>query len=154
MPHTGSVAMVLSECAAIRHRAAVHFPCAGQRSGSAKVLWVRLGARRSILRREGCFRQRSCRPFAIPGPMSSDSMVTAAPSAWRTMETALQGLSTTVLVVAVLTAILVIVSLLSILRGNVDLSFLLAIAVFLALRDVLAFSRGAMDRMRQLGELV
>jgi len=58
------------------------------------------------------------------------------------------------LVVAVLTAILVIVSLLSILRGNVDLSFLLAIAVFLALRDVLAFSRGAMDRMRQLSELV
>ncbi len=86
--------------------------------------------------------------------MSSDSMVTAAPSAWRTMETALRRLSTTVLVVAVLTAILVIVSLLSILRGNVDLSFLLAIAVFLALRDVLAFSRGAMDRMRQLSELV
>src|SRR5205823_12625608 len=68
--------------------------------------------------------------------------------------TALRRLSTTVLVVAVLTAILVIVSLLSILRGNVDLSFLLAIAVFLALRDVLAFSRGAMDRMRQLSELV
>jgi len=89
-----------------------------------------------------------------PGPMSSDSMVTAAPSAWRTMETALRRLSTTVLVVAVLTAILVIVSLLSILRGNVDLSFLLAIAVFLALRDVLAFSRGAMDRMRRLSELV
>ena len=89
-----------------------------------------------------------------PGPMSSDSMVAAVPSAWRTMETALRGLSTTVLVVAVLTAILVIVSLLSILRGNVDLSFLLAIAVFLALRDVLAFSRGAMDRMRQLSELV
>src|SRR5438046_3666340 len=89
-----------------------------------------------------------------PGPMASDSIVTAAPSAWRTMETALRGLSTTVLVVAVLTAILVIVSLLSILRGNVDLSFLLAIAVFLDMRNVLAFSRGAMDRMRQLGELV
>src|SRR5438477_597942 len=55
-----------------------------------------------------------------PGPMSSDSMVTAAPSAWRTMETALRGLSTTVLVVAVLTGILVIVRLLSILRGIRD----------------------------------
>src|SRR5438046_9474947 len=89
-----------------------------------------------------------------PGPMSSDSMVTAAPSAWRTMETALRGLSTTVLVVAVLTAILVIVRLLSILRGKVDLSFLHAIPVFLAPRDVLPLSRGPLGRLRQLSELV
>src|SRR5207302_2934133 len=36
--------------------------------GSAKDLWARLGSRRSMLRREGYFRQRSCRPFAIPVP--------------------------------------------------------------------------------------
>jgi hypothetical protein len=86
--------------------------------------------------------------------MSTDSMATSAPSAWLTMENAMARLSTDVTIVALLTAILVALSLLSILRGTVDLGFLLAIAVLLALRSVRDFCRGAMERMRQLSQLV
>lgn len=83
-----------------------------------------------------------------------ESMVSTAPSAWLTMENALARLSNDVVMVTALTAVLVVVSLVSILRGTIDLGFLLAIAVLLALRDLRHFCRGAMERMRQLGELV
>ena len=83
------------------------------------------------------------------------SMVSSAPSAWLTMENAMARLSTDVTIVSVLTALLVVVSLVSLLRtGTVDLSFLLAIAVLLALRDIRLFCRGAQDRLRQLSDLV
>jgi len=82
------------------------------------------------------------------------SMVSSAPSAWLTMENAITRLSTDVTVVAVLTAVLVVVSLASVLRsGTVDLGFLLAIAVLLALRDIRLFCRGAKERLRQLSDL-
>jgi hypothetical protein len=51
--------------------------------------------------------------------------------------------------------ILVVVSLLSWFRtGVLDLGFILAIAVLIALRDLDAFCRGAMERMRQLSQMV
>jgi hypothetical protein len=81
-------------------------------------------------------------------------MVTSVPSAWLTMEDAMARLSKDVTIVAILAAVLVVVSLAAIVRGTVDLGFLLAIAVFLALRDVRAFCRGAMERMRALSALV
>lgn len=83
------------------------------------------------------------------------SMVSTVPSAWLTMENALARLATDFTMVAVLTGLLVVASFVSFIRtGALDLGFLAAIAVLLALRDLRAFCRGAMERMRQLGQLV
>jgi len=38
--------------------------------------------------------------------------------------------------------------------GVLDLGFVLALAVLIALRDIDAFCRGAMERMRQLSQMV
>jgi len=84
-----------------------------------------------------------------------DSMVSTAPSAWLTMENALDRLTRDFTILTVLVLILVVVSLLSWFRtGVLDLGFLLALAVLIALRDIGAFCRGAMERMRQLSQMV
>ncbi len=84
-----------------------------------------------------------------------DSMVSTAPSAWLTMENALDRLTRDFTILTVLVLILVAVSLLSWFRtGVLDLGFVLALAVLIALRDIGAFCRGAMDRMRRLSQMV
>ena len=84
-----------------------------------------------------------------------DSMVSTAPSAWLTMENALVRLTRDFTILTVLTLVLVGVSLLSWFRtGVLDLGFVLAIAVLIALRDLDSFCRGAMERMRQLSQMV
>jgi len=84
-----------------------------------------------------------------------DSMVSTAPSAWLTMENALVRLTRDFTILTVLVLILVVVSLLSFVRSGVlDLGFVLAIAVLVALRDLGAFCRGAMERLRQLSLMV
>ncbi len=84
-----------------------------------------------------------------------DSMVSTAPSAWLTMENALVRLTRDFTILTVLVLILVVVSLLSFVRSGVlDLGFVLAIAVLVALRDLGAFCRGAMERLRQLSQMV
>ena len=84
-----------------------------------------------------------------------DSMVSTAPSAWLTMENALVRLTRDFTILTVLTLVLVVVSLLSWFRtGVLDLGFVLAIAVLIALRDLDSFCRGAMERMRQLSQMV
>jgi len=84
-----------------------------------------------------------------------DSMVSAVPSAWLTMENALVRLARDFTILAILTLVLVVVSLLSWFRtGVLDLGFVLAIAVLVALRDLDSFCRGAMERMRQLSQMV
>jgi len=84
-----------------------------------------------------------------------DSMVSTAPSAWLTMENALVRLTRDFTILTILALILVVVSLLSWFRtGVLDLGFILAIAVLIALRDLGAFCRGAMERMRQLSQMV
>ena len=84
-----------------------------------------------------------------------DSMVSTAPSAWLTMENALVRLTRDFTILTVLVFILVVVSLLSFVRSGVlDLGFVLAIAVLVALRDLGAFCRGAMERLRQLSQMV
>jgi len=76
-------------------------------------------------------------------------MVSTAPSAWLTMENALVRLTRDFTILTVLTLVLVVVSLLSWFRtGVLDLGFVLAIAVLIALRDLDSFCRGAMERMR------
>ncbi len=84
-----------------------------------------------------------------------DSMVSTAPSAWLTMENALVRLTRDFTILTVLVLILVVVSLLSFVRSGVlDLGFVLAIAVLVALRDLGAFCRGAMERLRPLSQMV
>ncbi|TMA04237.1 MAG: hypothetical protein E6J93_08010 [Methanobacteriota archaeon] len=84
-----------------------------------------------------------------------DSMVSTAPSAWLTMENALVRLTRDFTILTVLVLILVVVSLLSFVRSGVlDLGFVLAIVVLVALRDLGAFCRGAMERLRQLSQMV
>src|SRR6266705_1492670 len=84
-----------------------------------------------------------------------DSMVSTAPSAWLAMENALDRLTRDFTILTVLVLILVAVSLLSWFRtGVLDLGFVLALAVLIALRDIGAFCRGAMERMRQLSQMV
>ena len=84
-----------------------------------------------------------------------DSMVSTAPSAWLTMENALVRLTRDFTILTVLVLILVVVSLLSFVRSGVlDLGFVLAIVVLVALRDLGALCRGAMERLRQLSQMV
>jgi hypothetical protein len=84
-----------------------------------------------------------------------DSMVSAVPSAWLTMENALVRLARDFTILTILTLVLVVVSLLSWFRtGVLDLGFVLAIAVLIALRDLASFCRGAMERIRQLSQMV
>ena len=84
-----------------------------------------------------------------------DSMVSTAPSAWLAMENALDRLTRDFTILTVLVLILVVVSLLSWFRtGVLDLGFVLALAVLIALRDIGAFCRGATERMRQLSQMV
>jgi len=84
-----------------------------------------------------------------------DSMVSTVPSAWLTMESALARLARDFTILTILTLVLVVVSLLSWFRtGVLDLGFVLAIAVLIALRDLDSFARGAMERMRQLSQMV
>jgi len=71
------------------------------------------------------------------------------------MENALVRLTRDFTILTVLVLILVVVSLLSFVRSGVlDLGFVLAIAVLVALRDLGAFCRGAMERLRQLSQMV
>src|SRR2546427_1115095 len=71
-------------------------------------------------------------------------MVSTVPSAWLTMENALARLARDFTILTILTLVLVVVSLLSWFRREVlDLGFVLAIAVLIALRDFDSFCRGA-----------
>jgi len=71
------------------------------------------------------------------------------------MENALARLARDFTILTILTLVLVVVSLLSWFRtGVLDLGFVLAIAVLIALRDLGSFCRGAMERMRQLSQMV
>jgi len=73
-----------------------------------------------------------------------DSMVSTVPSAWLTMENALARLARDFTILTILTLVLVVVSLLSWFRTRVlDLGFVLAIAVLIALRD---FNSSAAER--------
>ena len=84
-----------------------------------------------------------------------DSMVSTVPSAWLTMENALARLARDFTILTILPLVLVVVSLLSWFRtGVLDLGFVLAIAVLIALRDLDSFRRGAMERMHQLSQMV
>ena len=84
-----------------------------------------------------------------------DSMVSTVPSAWLTMENALARLARDFTILTILTLVLVVVSLLSWFRtGILDLGFVLAIAVLITLRDFDSFCRGAMERIRQLSQMV
>jgi len=84
-----------------------------------------------------------------------DSMVSTVPSAWLRMENALARLARDFTILTILTLVLVVASLLSWFRTEVlDLGFVLAIAVLIALRDLDSFARGAMERMRQLSQMV
>jgi len=99
--------------------------------------------------------ENSFRLVPIDGGDCMDSMVSTAPSAWLTMENALDRLTRDFTILTVLVLILVAVSLLSWFRtGVLDLGFVLALAVLIALRDIGAFCRGAMERMRQLSQMV
>src|SRR2546426_1083194 len=99
--------------------------------------------------------ENSFRLVPIDGGDCMDSMVSTAPSAWLTMENALDRLTRDFTILTVLVLILVAVSLLSWFRtGVLDLGFVLALAVLIALRDISAFCRGAMERMRQLSQMV
>jgi hypothetical protein len=87
--------------------------------------------------------------------IAMDSMVSTVPSAWLTMENALARLARDFTILTILTLVLVVVSLLSWFRtGVLDLGFVLAIAVLIALRDFDSFCRGAMERIRQLSQMV
>jgi len=83
-----------------------------------------------------------------------DSMVSSVPSAWLTMENALARLARDFTILTILTLVLVVVSLSFFRTGVLDLGFVLAIAVLIALRDLDSFCRGAMERMRQLSQMV
>ena len=83
------------------------------------------------------------------------SMVSTVPSAWLTKENALARLARNFTILTILTLVFVVVSLLSWLRrGVLDLGFVLAIAVLIALRDFDSFGRGAIERIRQLSQMV
>src|SRR5881628_965999 len=74
--------------------------------------------------------------------ITMDSMVSTVPSAWLTMENALARLARDFTILTILTLVLVVVSLLSWFRtGVLDLGFVLAIAVLIALRDFDSFCR-------------
>jgi len=71
------------------------------------------------------------------------------------MENALARLARDFAILTILTLVLVVVSLLSWFpTGVLDLGFVLAIAVLIALRDLDSFRRGAMERMHQLSQMV
>ena len=83
-----------------------------------------------------------------------DSMVSSVPSAWLTMENALARLARDFTILTILTLVLVVVSLSFFRTGVLDLGFVLAIAVLIALRDLDSFCRGATERMRQFSQMV
>ncbi len=84
-----------------------------------------------------------------------ESMVSKVPSAWLGMESAVRAIANLLLLLYVLTSLLVIASLAAFANQRVlDLTWVLAATIALALREVRRFCLGAMERMRQLGELV
>lgn len=84
-----------------------------------------------------------------------DSLVSTAPSPWLKMERGLRTISQATQALMIIVLILVAASFLVFVRNGVfDLTWIGVIFMVIALRGVSLFCEGAMERLRQLSQLV